>query len=189
MRNVILFFVIFAVYACTSSIDNMQQAQIDNFINTENQITEVVNIQEMLISSPDFVQDGMIPVKFTCDGDDINPEIDIAGMPANAKSLVLIVDDPDAPMGTWDHWVVFDIPVTGKIDGDSVPGTQGKNSWGRNDYGGPCPPNSTHRYFFKVYALDRMMNLDPSSTKKDVMSAIQDNVIGKGELVGLYKRK
>ncbi len=188
-KGAVLLIIILMVAACTSSIDRMQETQIDNFIKNENQITGVVNIQEMNVSSPDFGQDEMIPARFTCDGDDISPEIDISGIPDKAKSLVLIMDDPDAPMGTWDHWVMFDIPVTERIKESSAPGVQGKNSWGRNGYGGPCPPNGTHRYFFKVYALDRMLGIKDSSTKKDVMDAMMDSVIGEGRLVGLYSRQ
>ncbi|MEK6949864.1 MAG: YbhB/YbcL family Raf kinase inhibitor-like protein, partial [Nanoarchaeota archaeon] len=129
--------------------------------------------------------------EYTCDGDDTNPELNIADVPKNAKSLVLINDDPDAPVGVWDHWIVFNIPpTTNKINKGKEPaGSGGKNSWGRTGYGGPCPPSGVHRYFFKMYALDTMLNLKEGATKKEIESAMQGHIIAKTELMGTYKRK
>jgi len=133
----------------------------------------------------------MIPPEFTCDGSDVSPPLEISDAPASTKSLALIVDDPDAPVGTWDHWIVFNIPPsTRQIGKGTEPqGTPGKNSWGRTGYGGPCPPSGTHRYFFKSYALDGNLNLQPGSTKKQIEAAMQGHIIAKAELVGLYKRR
>ena len=114
----------------------------------------------MRLKSPDFEHNETIPSKFTCDGIDINPTLIIQDIPPDTRSLTLIVDDPDAPMGTWVHWVVFNIPVIAKIDEDSIPGTQGMNDFRKLDYGGPCPPSGTHRYFFKLYALDSKFALE-----------------------------
>jgi Raf kinase inhibitor-like YbhB/YbcL family protein len=143
----------------------------------------------MKIRSPEFEHNGFIPAKFTCQGQDINPPLIIEDVPEGAKSLVLIVDDPDAPMTTWVHWVLFNIPVVGKIEEDSILGEQGLNDFGRKDYGGPCPPSGTHRYFFKIYALDARLDLRGDAGKKDVEKAMEGRILGKAELIGLYKKK
>lgn len=142
----------------------------------------------MKLISPDFKNNEYIPKKFTCDGQDISPSLTVENIPNNAKSLVLIVDDPDAPMGTWVHWVVFDIPITNKIGENSIPGKQGTNNSNPRNYGGPCPPSGTHRYFFKIYALDTMLNLKEGITKADLEKAMKGHILGKAELIGLYKR-
>ena len=111
----------------------------------------------MKLTSPEFKHNEFIPKKFTCQGQDISPALIIEDVPLEAKALALIVDDPDAPMGTWVHWVVFDIPVTSRINEGQIPGKQGINDFGRKNYGGPCPPSGTHRYFFKLYALDKAL--------------------------------
>jgi Raf kinase inhibitor-like YbhB/YbcL family protein len=145
-------------------------------------------MKELTVSSPAFENNKLIPAKYTCDGDNVNPPLTIEGVPDGTKSLVLIVDDPDAPMGTWDHWIVWNIPPTSKIEESTVPGTEGVNDSRKHSYGGPCPPWGTHRYFFKVYALDTKLGLSPNSNKKDVEKAMQDHILAKGELVGLYRR-
>jgi len=145
-------------------------------------------MKELIIKSDVFESNKLIPFKYTCDGEDVNPPLTIEGIPEGTKSLVLIVDDPDAPMGTWDHWIVWNIPPTGKIEENTVPGVEGMNDFRRHSYGGPCPPSGTHRYFFKVYALDTKLTLNPNSRKKDVEKAMKDHVLAKGELVGLYRR-
>jgi Raf kinase inhibitor-like YbhB/YbcL family protein len=145
-------------------------------------------MKELTISSPAFENNKLIPQKYTCDGDNVNPPLTIEGVPDETKSLVLIVDDPDAPMGTWDHWTVWNILPTNKIEENTVPGTEGVNDSRKHSYGGPCPPWGTHRYFFKVYALDTKLDLNQNSRKKDVERAMQDHILAKGELVGLYRR-
>jgi Raf kinase inhibitor-like YbhB/YbcL family protein len=145
-------------------------------------------MKELIVKSPAFENNQLIPVKYTCDGDNVNPPLTVEGVPDEAQSLALIVDDPDAPMGTWDHWVVYDIAPTTKIEENSVPGTQGKNSARKQSYSGPCPPWGTHRYFFKVYALDAELELKPGASKKDVEKAIEGHVLSRGELIGLYHR-
>jgi len=136
-----------------------------------------------------FKHNGNIPSKYTCDGENVNPPLDIRGIPEGTKSLVLIVDDPDAPMGMWDHWVVWNIPPKEKIEENTVPGTEGINDFRKHSYGGPCPPSGTHRYFFKVYALDTMLALSPNSRKKDVEKAMTGHMLAKGEIIGLYRRR
>ena len=145
-------------------------------------------MSDLIVKSPVFENNQSIPKKYSCDGEEVNPPLTIEGIPSATKALALIVDDPDAPRGTFDHWLVWDIPPTGKIEENSVPGTQGVNSAGQTAYVGMCPPSGTHRYFFKVYALDIMLNLSPNSTKKDVEKAMQSHVLAQGELIGLYRR-
>jgi len=143
----------------------------------------------MKLTSPEFQNNKLIPKKFTCQGDDVNPPLVIEDIPKDAKSLALIVDDPDATTGTWVHWVVFDIPVVSKIEESSIPGKQGTNDFGRKDYGGPCPPSGTHRYFFKIYALKEKLNLDEGIRKEDLEEIMQEHILDKAELIGLYKKQ
>ena len=144
---------------------------------------------ELKVTSSAFEHKGLIPRKYTCDGIDVNPPLNIDGLPEGTASLVLIVDDPDAPMGTWDHWVVWNIPPVREIEEDSVPGVEGLNDFRKHSYGGPCPPSGTHRYFFKVYALDTKLALSPDSRKKDVERAMKGRILAEGEIVGLYSRR
>lgn len=143
----------------------------------------------MKLTSPEFGNNGSIPSKFTCEGEDVSPELIADDIPQDAGSLALIVDDPDAPMGTWVHWVVYDMPVISKIDEGAVPGKQGINDFGKKDYGGPCPPSGTHRYFFKIYALDRKLDLDEGIDKKALEKAMDGHILAQAELVGLYQRE
>lgn len=143
---------------------------------------------ELKITSSAFEHNGNIPAKYTADGEDVNPPLHIEGIPEGTQSLVLIVDDPDAPMGTWDHWTVWNINPTDNIGENTVPGTEGMNDFKKHSYGGPSPPSGTHRYFFKVYALDTKLDLDPDSKKADVEKAMEGHILAKGELIGLYSR-
>lgn len=149
------------------------------------------------VISPSFEYLGLIPDTYTCDGRDALVPLDIANVPAGAKSLAIVVDDPDVPKslrpdGNWDHWLIWNLPPSAtSIREGSLPGgaVQGKNSWGRNDWGGPCPPDREHRYFFKVFALDAMLTIPASSGKPELLRAMEGHVIGYGELVGRYDRK
>jgi Raf kinase inhibitor-like YbhB/YbcL family protein len=143
----------------------------------------------MKLSSPAFGNNQSIPSKYTCQGEDINPQLVIEGIPEEAKSLALIVDDPDAPIGTWVHWVVFDMPLFASIKENSIPGKQGVNDFGKRNYGGPCPPSGTHRYFFKIYALDRELDLKEGIDKATLEKAMQNHILAQAELIGLYKKK
>ncbi len=155
------------------------------------------------ITSLAFADGEMIPRKYTCDGEGISPPLEWESVPENAKSIVLISDDPDAPMGTWVHWVVYDMPSAIKelpenistekpllddIERLNLFGKQGVHSGGRIGYGPPCPPSGTHRYFFKIYALDTMLNLKPGASKKKVLKAMKGHIIADGQLMGRYKR-
>ncbi|MFL5764771.1 MAG: YbhB/YbcL family Raf kinase inhibitor-like protein [Bacteroidia bacterium] len=142
----------------------------------------------LTIKSPAFADNGFIPAKYTCSGSNVNPEITINKIPPEAKSLALIIDDPDAPSGTFDHWIMWNIPVKDRIDEDSAPGTQGKNGKNENKYMGPCPPSGTHHYHFKVYALDTQLDLPLSTDKKALLKKMEDHIIASGELIGLYKK-
>jgi len=150
----------------------------------------------MKLSSPAFSEGALIPAQYTCLGDDSSPPLAWNDIPAGAKSLALIADDPDAPVGTWMHWVVFNLPVTaaglpqGIKDEKQLAGggTQGTNSWRRIGYGGPCPPSGTHRYFFKLYALDTTLSLGNSTTAKDLQGAMKGHILAQTQLMGRFKR-
>lgn len=152
-------------------------------------MTTIAEKATLTISSRVFEHGAHIPLKYTCEGEDINPPISVKGIPAETVSLVLIVEDPDAPGGIFDHWVVWNIAPTELIKENSVPGLSGKNSAGGFGYTGPCPPSETHRYFFKVYALDTLLDLESDTDKKVVEQALHDHVIAYGELMGLYKKE
>jgi Raf kinase inhibitor-like YbhB/YbcL family protein len=143
------------------------------------------------ITSPAFQPGGNIPPKFTCDGANANPPLHFDQVPAGTKSLALIVDDPDAPGGTFVHWLVWNIdPKTTNITESSAPSnaTQGKNGFGKSGYGGPCPPSGTHRYYFRVYALD-VAQLQGGPSRADLDRAMQGHIIAQGELMGRYSKK
>ncbi len=140
------------------------------------------------VSSTAFEQMGAIPAKYTCQGQNINPALFITGVPPNTKTMALIVDDPDAPRGTFDHWVVWNISVGKPIAENSIPGTEGVNGAGKKGYMGPCPPTGSHRYFFKVYALDISLDLKEGADKKAVETAMQGHILGCGELIGTYQK-
>jgi len=145
----------------------------------------------MKITSSAFHEGGNIPSKFTCDGSDTSPPLQIAGVPSNAKMLVLIADDPDAPNGLFTHWLVWNIPPqTNSIAEGSAPkGVQGTNDFGKSGYRGPCPPPGTHRYSFKIFALDRELDLRAGAKRSQVDAAMKGHLIAQGELVGRYARK
>lgn len=147
----------------------------------------------LAIKSSAFNEGGSIPSQYTCDGEDISPPLSWQDEPKNTKSFVLIVDDPDAPVGNWVHWILFNIPeaiheLSENLS--SLPnGAQfGKNSWEKSTYGGPCPPNGEHRYFFKLYALDTLLNLPAGATKSQIESAMRGHIIATAKLLGKYKR-
>jgi Raf kinase inhibitor-like YbhB/YbcL family protein len=150
----------------------------------------------IMITSPAFQEGGMIPKQYKCDGQNVSPPLAWDSVPGNAKTLALIADDPDAPGRTWVHWVVFDLPATTKSLSENVPpqetiaggGKQGTTDFRKIGYGGPCPPSGTHRYYFKVYALDRELGLDSKTTKDQVLKAMEGHILAQGQLMGRYKR-
>ncbi|HPC94332.1 MAG TPA: YbhB/YbcL family Raf kinase inhibitor-like protein [Sedimentisphaerales bacterium] len=149
------------------------------------------------VSSPAFQEGGMIPAKYTCDGDDLSPPLQWAEVPEAAKSIALICDDPDAPVGTWVHWVMWNIPPSVADLTEGVPpqpelpdgSRQGISDFGRPGYGGPCPPSGTHRYYFTVYALDAMLDLPASTRKADLIKAMKGHILAEGQLMGRYRRR
>jgi Raf kinase inhibitor-like YbhB/YbcL family protein len=146
---------------------------------------------KLKITSSAFQEGGNIPSKFTCDGADVNPALRLEGAPAEAKSLLLIVDDPDAPVGLFTHWLVWNIdPKTTEIAENSAPGSavQGTNDFPKKGYGGPCPPSGAHRYYFKIFVLDQMLALKPGAKRAEVDAAMRGRVIAQGELMGRYSR-
>lgn len=147
----------------------------------------------MQLNSPDFINGGKIPKIFTCDGEERSPELRIGGLPEGAQSLALVLDDPDAPSGTFTHWVVWNIPLTDKILSDNLPhgSAVGLNSAGTNRYLGPCPPKGTHNYIFTLYALDTQLDIsDPSRTdSRALLDNMTGHIIATAELVGLYCRQ
>jgi len=154
--------------------------------------TEGIAMEPLTITSPAFRTGELIPSKFTCDGQDVNPALAIGNVPAGTKSLALIMDDPDAPNGTWVHWVLWNIdPAMREIKENSVPAgaKPGTNDFRKTSYGGPCPPPGTHRYFFKMYALDTMLDLGSGATKAALEKEMKGHVLAQGELMGRYKRR
>lgn len=149
------------------------------------------------LRSPAFAEGGDIPRKFTCDGPDVSPELVWDEGPAGTQSYSLIMDDPDAPAGTWVHWVYYNIPSSARGVPENVPkvaevkggGTQGRNDFGRVGYGGPCPPRGpAHRYFFKLYALNGKLALKPGATKAEVEKAMKGHILAEAQLMGRYRR-
>lgn len=150
-----------------------------------------------VLTSRAFDQGKAVPAKYTCDGDDVSPPLEWRDPPAGTRSFALVSDDPDAPVGVWVHWVLYDLPAsTRSLAEDVAPdaelpggGRQGVNSWGRSGYGGPCPPGGTHRYFFKLYALDALLQLAPGAGKDEVLRRMEGHVVGEAELMGIYARQ
>ena len=148
------------------------------------------------ITSTVFTEGGMIPQDYTCDGEDISPPLTWSSVPDGTKSLALICDDPDAPMGTWVHWVLFDIPahimeLPTKIPPEKIiqnGAKHGMNDFRKLGYGGPCPPGGTHRYYFKLYALDTEINLEAGITKAQLLKAMEGHILAEGQLMGRYSR-
>ncbi len=151
---------------------------------------------KMEVRSAAFGEGETIPADFTCDGANMSPPIEWSNVPKGAKSLAIITEDPDAPAGNWTHWLVYDLPPVltqfraGIPMGEklSVGGSQGRTDFGALGYGGPCPPSGTHRYLFKVYALDAMLYLKPGATKKELLKAMQGHILDMGQLMGTYER-
>jgi Raf kinase inhibitor-like YbhB/YbcL family protein len=146
-------------------------------------------IKTLVVSSDDFENGGLIPSRFTCDAVNVNPSLRISLLPKETESLVLIVDDPDAPSKTWIHWIVWNIRPTTLIRENSIPGIQGMNDFRRMNYGGPCPPSGTHRYFFKIFALDKTLDLRPGASIFELEKAMHNHILAGGEIFGTYERR
>jgi len=151
-------------------------------------IMTTVAIQTLIVTSPAFTNNGSIPARYTCNGEGTNPELNIENIPAEAKTLALIVEDPDAANGTFVHWVMWNIPVKGLIPANNAPGMQGKNSNNENKYKAPCPPSGNHHYRFKFYALDTKLDLLLSTDKEGLLKAMAGHIVAEGELTGMYMK-
>jgi Raf kinase inhibitor-like YbhB/YbcL family protein len=153
-------------------------------------------VKAIHVTSPAFAEGGTIPKQCTCDGKDISPALEWTGIPEGAKSLALICGDPDAPRGTWVHWVLFNLPANTSGLPEGLPASknldsgakQGRNDFGEIGYGGPCPPRGTHRYYFKVYALDRELDLGPGIPKYKLVEAMKGHILAEGQVMGRYGR-
>lgn len=151
---------------------------------------------QIKLTSAVFAEGGAIPAEYTCDGRDMSPPLAWSGVPAGAKTLALVADDPDAPRGTWVHWVLYDLAAGVRELAAGQPATemladgakQGRNDFGRAGYGGPCPPSGTHRYYFKLYALDAELALPPGATKEQLLKAMAGHIIAEGQLMARYGR-
>jgi len=152
---------------------------------------------EITVTSTAFEAGDMIPSKYTCDGENVSPPLAWSPVPEGTQSFALISDDPDAPVGTWVHWVLFNIPAGVKGLPENVPPQEilqdgsrhGRNDFRKIGYGGPCPPSGTHRYNFKLYALDTKLALEPGATKAEVLKAVEGHILAEGQLMGRYKRQ
>ncbi len=190
LRRAILFLVLFLCGIMAQGMASAEEGKIKGF-----HLTGGGNM-DMKITSTAFGEGGMIPRKYACDGEDVSPPLAWTGVPEGAKTMALISDDPDAPMGTWVHWVLFNLPAAEKGLPESVPpdkelkngAKQGRNDFRRIGYGGPCPPGGTHRYFFKLYALDTVLNLPAGATKAELLKAMEGHILAHGQLMGKYRR-
>jgi len=148
------------------------------------------------ITSIAFTEGEAIPRQYTCDGVNVSPPLEWTGVPKTARTIALVTDDPDAPAGTWVHWVLYNLPATNIGMVENLPATenlkaggfQGKNDFGKIGYGGPCPPSGTHRYFFKIYAVDGELPLPAGATKAELLKAMEGHIVGQGQLMGTYRR-
>lgn len=155
-----------------------------------------VQVMELKVSSTAFSEGGMIPSQYTCDGADKSPPLAWSKGPEGTKSYALISDDPDAPVGTWVHWVMYNVPLSVTSLSENVPkkaklddgSLQGTNDFRKHGYGGPCPPGGTHRYYFKIYALDAKLSPDAGLTKKQLLKAMEGHILAQGQLMGRYSR-
>jgi Raf kinase inhibitor-like YbhB/YbcL family protein len=178
---ILLLFVYFAVQKNISPV---------TLEKTYDNATTMNNNVQFLIHSPAFQHEQRIPEKYTCDGDNISPPLAIENIPSRTASMVLIVDDPDASQGTWDHWIVFNIPrdVTRIPENIKSLGMEGNTSWGTMGFGGPCPPNGNHRYYFRLFALDTTLRLKQGSSKAEILESMKGHIIAESILMGTYVR-
>lgn len=197
MRRTPLLVLCLVIAACAPSGSNTTTTTTATVATTTTTITSPTTTSEapqMEIFTPAFAEGDPIPVKYTCDGDNISPRLDVLNIPGDAGSLVLIVDDPDAPVGTWDHWVEYDIEfppggAAGFTEGVAVLGIKGLNSWNLLGYGGPCPPvGENHRYFFRVYALNDRLLIPEGVDSAGVRAAMDGRVVAEATLMGTYSR-
>ncbi|BAZ53291.1 PEBP family protein [Nostoc sp. NIES-4103] len=180
------------------SLVSCTEVKNDNILSSPTKSSQSKQeVKAMKLESTAFDANGLIPAKYTCDGEDISPPLIWDEVPRGTQSIVLIVDDPDAPGRTFIHWVVYNIPATIRQLPEKIAavktlpngGVQGKNDFGKLGYGGPCPPGGIHRYFFKIYALDQELNLSAGATKNQILAAMESHVLAKADLIGRYQRQ
>jgi Raf kinase inhibitor-like YbhB/YbcL family protein len=187
---VVLIFLFAAMVLISGCVQNKKaEAPVNKESPETGKGDESMNIQSINVSSSAFASNGSVPGKYTCDGQNINPPLEFEGIPEEAESLVLIVDDPDASPKTFTHWIVWNIEPMAKIEEDSIPGVEGLNNFKKIGYGGPCPPSGTHRYFFRVYALDKNLDLKAGAGRKELEKEMIGHITAEGELMGKYSRK
>jgi Raf kinase inhibitor-like YbhB/YbcL family protein len=198
MKNILFYFLVISLAACSTSTPSNAPVPTKPISSTETQIplsaTQEVTMA-FEITSPAFAHGGAIPSDFSCDGRDISPALIWTEPPAGTQSFALIMDDPDAPMGTWVHWVLYNIPASTRNLTEGTPtdpklsdgSLQGKTSAGSTGYHGPCPPSGTHHYFFKLYALDTMLSLSAKADKKELLAAMEGHILANVELMGTFK--
>ncbi|YAG12942.1 YbhB/YbcL family Raf kinase inhibitor-like protein [Nostoc sp. DSM 114161] len=190
-KTIVIFLLIGLLFSCSYD-DN-----VNTLINSSNSNQSRKEVKTMKLESGVFNPNELIPVKYTCDGQDISPPLLWEEIPIGTQSIALVVDDPDAPGRTFVHWVVYDIPNTIRQLPEHTPtvktlpngGIQGKNDFGNFGYGGPCPPSGIHHYFFKLYALDKSLGLPAGATKNQILVAMESHVLATAELIGRYKRQ
>jgi Raf kinase inhibitor-like YbhB/YbcL family protein len=191
IKIIFLFLSILVLNSCTKK----QEQTLTTKQETEPK-KETTNMT-LKITSTAFQNEGMIPEKYTCDGEDLSPALKFEAIPAGTKSTLLICDDPDAPSGNWNHWILYNIPpnITELDEGISIEKLKSKgilsgtNDFKKKEYGGPCPPGGTHRYFFKFYALDEMLNPEKLLSRNEILKEIAGHILAQAELMGKYKRK
>ena len=143
---------------------------------------------KLYLTSSAFTEGERIPIRYTCDGENISPPLEIRNLPKYTESLVVVVEDPDAPRGIWTHWLVWNVPPSNSINEGVVPGIQGTNDFGKLHYGGPCPPQGLHHYYFRIYALDVMLNIKEGTGRQALLRVVGPHVLAVGELMGVYSR-
>lgn len=148
-----------------------------------------MNPRPLKVTSNAFRDGGDIPSRFTCDGEDVNPSLLIDHLPQGTQTLAIIVEDPDAPKGVYDHWIVWNIPPVRMIEENRIPGISGRNGAGKTGYHGPCPTNGTHRYYFHVFALDSSLSIEMGADKRKLQDTMQSHILAQGVLMGRYGRK
>src|SRR5882762_2072652 len=191
-----LFALVFFCSCQNTNRTNQNQARLEATPSPQASSQNGSDKMTIKVTSTAFNDGEMIPKKYTCDSENVSPPLAWAGVPANAKSIALIADDPDAPGKTWVHWVVYDLPTSvtslpeNVAKAEQLPGggKQGTNDFKKIGYGGPCPPSGTHRYYFKLYALNAETSLKPGATKEQLQQAMAGNIIAQGQLLGRYKR-
>lgn len=196
VTNLILVIALIFILISVFFIFSHQNLNVENNNLEHDIIKSMEDTKELILTSPAFEHNGQIPSKYTCDGEDLNPPLSISGVDPNAKSLVLIMEDPDVPKhlredGMWNHWIKFNIPIDINTveEGIEPQGRGGKGTSGNIEYHGPCPPDGEHRYLFMLYTLDAELDLKEGVSKEVVKSAMTGHILQKTELIGLYSRK